>query len=138
MISLKELLNGVDYNTLPRDHQNNIITLLERINKVREKWNKPMIVTSGYRSKADHIRIYKELAKKRNITFKEASIPWGSAHLVGAAVDISDPTGELYEWVFNNQALMEEIGLWMEVKDDQKRVHFQVYSPKSGKRFFNP
>lgn len=138
MISLKELLKGKDFNSLPKEHQDNMLVLLERINKVRSAWNKPMLVTSGYRAKEDHIRIYKELAVKRNVQFDETKIPWGSQHLKGAAVDISDPDGKLHAWTEQNEKLMEEIGLWMEVKDDQKRVHYQIFPPKSGKRFFKP
>ena len=138
MISLKELLKEKELNTLPKEHQDNMLVLLERINKVRSAYNKPMSVTSGYRAKEDHIRIYKELAVKRKVPFDETKIPWGSSHLKGAAVDISDPDGKLYAWTEQNVKLMEEIGLWMEVKDDQKRVHYQIYPPKSGNRFFKP
>ena len=138
MITLKELLGKTDYNSIPKDHQANIMILLERINKVRSALDKPMIITSGYRSKDDHIRIYKELATKRKEIFDEKKIPWGSSHLKGAAVDISDNNGSLYEWCQKNEALLVEIGLWMEEKDDQKRVHFQIFAPASGKRFFKP
>lgn len=138
MVSLKELLKGKDFSTLPKEHQDNLMILLEKINKVRTAYNKPMSVTSGYRSKEDHIRIYKELAVKRRVEFDETKIPWGSQHLKGAAVDISDPDGKLFEWTKQNEKLMEQIGLWMEVKDDQARVHYQIYAPKSGSRFFKP
>ena len=138
MITLKELLNGVNFNLLPKDHKNNILDLLERINKVRQAYAKPMTVTSGYRTMADHLRIYKELAVKRKVVYDESKVPMGSLHLKGAAVDISDPDGKLFDWVEQNVKLMEQIGLWMETKDDQKRVHFQVFPPKSGNRFFKP
>lgn len=138
MVSLKELLKGKDFSTVPKEHQDNLLILLEKINKVRAAYNKPMTVTSGYRSKEDHIRIYKELAIKRKVEFDETKIPWGSQHLKGAAVDISDPDGKLFEWTKQNEKLMEQIGLWMEEKDDQKRVHYQTLPPKSGKRFFTP
>jgi uncharacterized protein YcbK (DUF882 family) len=138
MISLKELLKGADFSELPKEHQDNLLVLLERINKVRSAWNKPMFVTSPYRTKEDHIRIYKELAIKRKQAFDEKKIPWGSKHLIGAAVDISDPDGKLFEWTKQNEPLLEQIELWMEEKDDQKRVHFQIFPPKSGKRWFFP
>lgn len=44
--------------------------------------NKPVIVTSGYRSMAHHLRIYAE----KGITDK-SKIPMGSYHLTGKAVD---------------------------------------------------
>lgn len=138
MISLKELLKGKDFSSLPQEHQANMMELLLRINKVRSAYGRPMTVTSGYRAKEDHIRIYKELAIKRGTKFDETKIPWGSQHLKASAVDISDPDGKLFEWTKQNEKLMESIGLWIEEKDDQKRVHYQIYPPKSGKRFFKP
>lgn len=138
MVTLKELLKGADFNVLPKEHRDNLMDLLEKINKVRQAWGKPMFVTSGYRTMNDHIRIYKELAKKRNLQYDESKVPMGSLHLKGAAVDISDPDGKLFEWVLLNVKLMEQLGLFMEEKDDQKRVHFQLFAPKSGKRFFKP
>lgn len=97
-----------------------------------------MSVTSGYRSDVDHIRIYKELAAKRKETFNKDKIPWGSLHLVGAAVDISDPDRKLFDWCKANIKILEDAELWCEEADDQPRVHFQIRSPKSGKRFFYP
>lgn len=130
-IVMKEL-NPKDYK-LTEEQAKNIPVLLERINKVRDKWGKPMTVNSGLRSLEDHLAIYARMG----IT-DQKKIPMKSRHLIGAAVDIADPDGSLYDWVVANEKLMEEIGLWMEVKDAQKRVHFQIFPPGSGKRFFNP
>ncbi len=138
LITQKEILRDVQVDAMPEDHQANLKELLAKINKIRYAWGKPMRVTSGYRSRADQIRIYKELAAQRKQTFDEAKVPMGSAHLKAAAVDISDPDGSLHAWTMANEALMEEIGVWMEVKDDQARVHFQIYAPKSGNRWFKP
>jgi uncharacterized protein YcbK (DUF882 family) len=133
-----EILGTTKVEDMPADHQANYKELLVKISKVREAWGKSMRVTSGYRSKADQIRIYKELAAQRKQTFDESKIPWGSAHLKCAAIDISDPDGKLYDWTRENEAKLAEIGVWMEVKDDQARVHFQIYPPKSGNRWFKP
>jgi uncharacterized protein YcbK (DUF882 family) len=138
LVTLNELLKGSKLESIPVEHQANIKELHKRINLIREAYGKPMVVTSGYRSKEDHTRIYKELAVKRNVQFDENKIPWGSQHLKGAAVDISDPDGKLYEWTEQNTKLLEQVGLWCEVKDDQRRVHYQTFPPKSGKRFFSP
>ena len=138
-ISMEELLKGKNLVDLPKEHQENLAILLEKMNKIRDLWGKPMTVTSGYRSKEDHLRIYKELAVKRNKPFDEKAIPWGSAHLKAAAVDIADNSEyTLYNWCQSNIKTLEDVGLWCEVKDDQKRVHFQIYPPKSGHRFFDP
>lgn len=139
MISMDELLKGHDLTSLPEKHQYNLSVLLDRINVIREAWGKPLSVTSGYRSKEDHLRVYKELAEKRGVEFDEAKIPWGSQHLLGCAVDISDPDGKLYDWCRRDmdKQVIEAI-LWCEQKDDQPRVHFQINPPKSGLRFFRP
>lgn len=109
MISLKELLGKYDFNVLPKEHQGNIMTLLERINRVRTAYNKGMVPTNSYRSMADHLRIYKE----KGIT-DPAKIPMKSKHLFGQAVDIADPKGELQKWCKANEPLLLKIGFWME------------------------
>lgn len=131
MISLKEL-NPKNFPTTP-EIDTNLNTLLERMNKVRTAWNKPMTVTSGLRDLEDHKRIYKAKG------VAEAKIPLQSRHLYGKAVDIADPKGELWTWCKANEALLKDIGLWMEHGDSTKGwCHFQIEPPKSGKRFFKP
>lgn len=132
MITLKELLSGHSIADVELSAQINLEELLKRINKLRAAYNKPLIVTSGYRSKQDQLRIY----RSRNIP--DNKIPMGSAHITGCACDIYDPNGELMEWSRNNENLLEEFGLWVEDDTTQPRVHYQTYPPKSGKRFFKP
>lgn len=130
-----------DYVTsdIPIKHEQNIQELLRRMNFIRNLWNKPMFVTSGYRMMYDHKRIYSTINAKRIAKgLPEISVPMGSKHLIGQAVDISDPDGSLYDWCVIHEVVLEHIELWCEVKDDQKRVHFQSVPPKSGKRFFIP
>jgi hypothetical protein len=131
MIKMSEL-NPKGY-ALTEEQAKNLAVLHERINKVRDVYGKPMIVNSGLRSMEQHLKIYKD----KGIT-DPAKIPMKSRHLIGAAVDIADPDGKLMDWVEANVKLMEELGLWMEVRDNVGRVHFQIFSPASGKRFFNP
>ena len=132
MISITEL-NPKNY-VLDSDETDNINSLLEKINKVRTLYAKPMIVTSGFRSLQDHLRIY---ADKGITDIKK--IPMASRHLYGEAVDISDPDGKLAEWTKNNVAALEEIGLWCEDLAHTKGwVHYQIVAPKSGNRFFIP
>lgn len=131
MITLKELLSGNKISDLSSIQQDNINVLLERINKVRVLWAKPMIVTSGFRSSVKHAEIY---AKKG---IPEDKIPWGSSHLTGSAVDISDPDGELMEWLKANPKILQDACLWCE--DETKGwVHFQIKPPASGNRWFKP
>lgn len=134
MISLKELLGDHVFASQSKAVQDNLMLLLERINKIRSAWGKSMTVTSGLRTKEDQIRIY----KAKGITDLK-KIPFGSQHITGGAVDISDPKQELQAWCVKNEKLLESVGLWCESFDYTKNwVHFQVNPPKSGKRFFVP
>lgn len=136
MITMNELLKG---KTIPSEYTANFQELFEKINKIREAYGRLMLVNSCFRSKDDQIRVYKQLAVSRGVPFDETTIPWGSAHLKAAAVDIADDTNyTLYNWCVDNIKVLEEVGLWCETKDDQHRVHFQIYPPKSGSRFFKP
>jgi hypothetical protein len=138
-ITMKELLNN-KYNLedQPDDVQKNLGVLLERINKVRSAWGRPMTPTSGLRSMEDHLRIYRE----KGIT-DPAKIPMKSKHLYGQAVDISDPNRQLQQWCKQNEPLLKAIGLWMESFDATPNwCHFQIVpygSYKEGKSiWFNP
>jgi hypothetical protein len=89
-----------------------------------------MIVTSGYRTEADQKRIYSE---------KGQAPKMGSLHLMGGAADISDPKGELKEWLLEHLEALERLDLYCEAFDATPGwVHLQVIPPASGKRFFLP
>ena len=134
MISMSELLKGAKLEDQSDEVQTELQTLLDRVNQVRSEYAKPMTVTSGLRSMADHKRIY----AAKGIT-DEAKIPMKSKHLFGKAVDISDPKQELQAWCLANEAKLAEIGLWMEdFSATPNWVHFQSEPPKSGKRWFLP
>jgi hypothetical protein len=134
MIALKEILKGKEFGALPKEHRDNLMTLLERVSKVRELFSKPMTVTSGYRSMAEHLEIY----RKKGIT-DQSKIPMKSRHLIGAAVDIYDPNKILQSWILSNVKVLEDVGLWCEdFSATPNWVHFQCTSPASGKRFFKP
>lgn len=134
MITLEELGYYVDMDL---DHYNNLLKLSEKINKLREAYGKPLRVTSGYRSKEEHLAIY----AAKGIT-DQKKIPMQSRHLSGLAVDLApvkEPVSDLQKFIKNNVALMQEIGLWFE--DFSKTptwVHAQIVPPKSGKLFFLP
>ena len=134
MISFNELIKGSVISDIPIEHQHNLEELLKKVNQVRAAYAKPMIVTSGYRSLQDHLRIY----SAKGITDK-SKIPMQSKHLYGQAVDIGDANGSLKAWVLQNTKLLEDVGLWCEDFAYTKTwVHFQILPPKSGKRFFIP
>lgn len=139
MITMQELLKDKKLEDQDSEIRNNLMELLAKINIIREKWGKPMTVTSGLRTKEDQIRIYKEKAQKEGKAFDENKIPMGSQHMFGAAVDIYDPNKELQKWCLDNEKELEDVGLWMEdFSATPNWSHFQIYPPKSGKRFFNP
>lgn len=141
MITMDELLKGADLNDQDQSIQDNLATLLDRINQVRTLWGKPMTVTSGLRTKADQIRVYREKAEQAGKPFDESKVPMGSAHIKGAAVDIYDPTGELNQWCKDNEEVLRGIGLWLEHREGNWQ-HFQVLTfgsyTSTGTIFFYP
>jgi len=134
MISLNELLSGqCTFNECTDEQKKNLTILLEKVNKVRLAYGKPMIVTSGLRTTKHHLDIY---ARKGVYPPK---VPMKSNHLFGKAVDFADGNGELKKWVLNNMKVMEDAGLWMEDFSATKTwLHVQITPPKSGNRFFKP
>jgi uncharacterized protein YcbK (DUF882 family) len=134
MITIKELLsNQAKFEDLDKDIQANLNELFLKVNIVRKEYGKPMIVTSGLRTKKHHLEIY---ARKGIYPPK---VPMKSNHLSGRAVDFADGDGKLKKWILENIKLMEEIGLYMEDFNATKTwVHFQINPPKSGNRFFKP
>lgn len=143
MISLKELLSGHNISDVPLEHQHNLEILLERVNKIRSAYGKPMTVTSSYRSTQDHLRIYSTKASKAGVEFDPKKVPMKSNHLTGSACDFSDPKQELQAWCLVNVSILEEVGLWCEAFEYTKNwVHFQIKPYGSwveGKsRFFRP
>lgn len=128
MISMQELTMGRDQR-YPKDFtkevQANLKVLHEKINIVREKFGKPMIVSSGWRSP--------------EINASTPGAAKASKHLVGLAVDIYDKDGVLWKWVIENLQLMQDLALYIEDKRFTNTwVHFQIGPPKSGKRIFKP
>jgi len=134
MITINELLsNQAKFEDLDKDIQANLNELFLKVNIVRKEYGKPMIVTSGLRTKKHHLEIY---ARKGIYPPK---VPMKSNHLFGRAVDFADGDGKLKKWILANIKLMEEIGLYMEDFAATKTwVHFQTNPPKSGNRFFKP
>lgn len=130
-------LNPTNFETT-EEQKANLAILLERMNVIRQKWNKPMVITSGFRSQEDHLRIYKEIAARKGVEFDESKVPMGSKHLAGAACDVYDNDGSLMKWCRANEDILVEVGLWIEDDTSVPRVHFQIQAPKSGNRFFKP
>lgn len=125
--TLKEL--NPQGHPLSEEHKKNLNILIEKVSAIREAYGKPMIVTSGYRSRQDQERIYKNAQR----------VPYGSAHLSGEAVDIFDRDKTLASFVLANIPLLEKLGLYCEDPSRTSNwLHFQTRKPPSGSRFFTP
>jgi hypothetical protein len=138
VISFKEIIKNTSLSDIPHAHQVSIEELLKRVNIIRAAYGKPMKVTSGLRTRADHIRIYSE----KGITDPN-KIPWGSQHLSGNACDIADPKGELQAWILAHPEIIEQADLYLEdFSATPTWCHFQIKPFKSykkgGTRFFKP
>jgi hypothetical protein len=105
------------------------------INKINQLWvtyekqngNRPLIVSSGYRTKAINASI-KGSAKRSN-------------HMLGKAVDIQDRQQTLQRWLKTPVGLkaLEDADLYCEDFSYTKTwVHFQTTRPASGMRFYIP
>lgn len=140
MISLEEL-NPKKFEMNEEQNANTAI-LFERMNIIRKEWNKPMVITSGFRSLEDHLRIYKEIAARNEVEFDESKVPMKSKHLAGAACDVLDSDGSLMKWCRENEDFLKKLGVWIEDDSSVPRVHFQILpygSYKAGKTiFFKP
>lgn len=101
----------------------NLEDLIRKVNALN--YPDPMRASSCLRSMADQKKINPKAM--------------GSSHLYGAAIDISDPTGNLARWLTINSQLLTYNGLWCEdPKYTKGWVHLSIYAPKSMKRFFIP
>ena len=107
----------------------NLLVLCQRLNIVRAKWGKPMVITSGLRTPGQQENLIKQgLSKAKH-----------SKHLVGAAADIQDVDGELAAWLLANPSVLREAQLWCEDPASTPGwVHFQIVPPASGNRWFKP
>jgi len=125
MIYRHEILKGRD-KTAPLDDQQekNLEILLERLNRFRADWGKPITISSGYRTE--------EINAKAHGSKK-------SWHLFCAAADLYDPDRALAKHFMNNQGLLLMYDFWMEHPAwTMTWVHLQIYPPSSGTRVFRP
>lgn len=127
--TLKELLNAGSHKWKEQEidviTKRNLEDLIRKVNALG--YRPPMKATSCLRSIKDQQRINPKAM--------------GSSHLYGCAVDISDPDGDLAEWLQTSigYGTLGECGLWMEdPKSTKGWVHLQTYTPKSMNRIFKP
>lgn len=128
MITRGEILKGRDAEyPLTSEMEFSLSVLLQRVNKLRIRWGKPMVVTSGYRP-GHYNRNTPGAALK-------------SKHTTCQAVDIHDPNQTLAMWLLNQPQVLDELGLYMEHPEDTRTlgtawVHLQTVPPASGLRIF--
>jgi len=132
MISMNEILMGrCKLEDLDSETQKNLNILLERINKLRTVYGKPLKVNDGYRRPQD---------TPPNGATK-------SKHLLGQAIDLDDDdVGSFWFWLMKPEQMkmLKDIGLWLEHgnythnKKYGTWVHLQIVSPLSKKRIFIP
>jgi Peptidase M15 len=114
------------------EHVLNAKVLFDKVNALwvayeKQNGNLPLIVSSGYRTKAINASI-KGSAKR-------------SHHMMGNAVDIQDRQRILQRWLKTPAGLkaLEDNGLYVEdFKYTKTWVHLQTVVPKSNNRFFIP
>lgn len=139
MVSFKAVIGKTPLSDIDISIQHSIEELIKRVNVVLLAYGKPVIVTSGFRSMHDHLRIYSEInSKRRKQNLPELKIPLSSKHLSGHAVDIADPGLVLTKWLKGpGDKLLASNGLYCE-DGNSNWVHFQDAAPKSGSRWFLP
>lgn len=135
-----------DLNTrganLGDQEKKNLEKLADKINLFQSRFGKKVHPTNGFRSKEHHIEVYSKInARRATEGLPARSIPWGSQHLQGNAVDLLDKNGDLHAFVLSPAGLqcLEELDLYCEdPRFTPGWLHCQTVPPKSGKRFFKP
>jgi hypothetical protein len=124
-ITRDEVLMGRDKDyPLTQEFEWNLAKLLKAINKIRDIYGKPMIVTSGYRPGP-----YNKSAKGAKL----------SCHLTCEAVDFKDTDGSFAKWCLQNMKVLVEADVYMEEPAHTKGwVHLQIRPTRSGRRVFLP
>lgn len=100
--------------------------LLDRVNSLLADFGEERSVNSGWRPPQVN-------ASTPNAAPK-------SKHMLGQAVDLADPEGDLDDWCAENDGeRLKSYGLWMEHPAATKSwCHLQSEPPKSGRRVFYP
>ncbi len=125
MIKLEEL-NKHNYATTPEIDEN-LSILCDRLNTLQQACGLVFVITSGLRSQE----------QQNDLILMGKSNAVHSNHLIGAAADVYDLSGEINKWCLANIERLEGIGLWCENRQGPWQ-HLQIKCPKSGHRWFNP
>jgi len=114
MITRQEV---VGLHEIPKELEGNLETLLERVNKFRQLYGEPMIVTSGYRT-----RQHNEMIGGSK----------DSHHMLCMACDFYDPSGKLKAYIKENPDILETCDLYQEDPEKTKMwVHLDTFPRKN-------
>jgi hypothetical protein len=124
-----EDLNPKKYPITDGILKSNLLTLCQRLNQVQKLYGFQFVVTSGLRDQA----------QQQNLVKAGKSKALNSKHLIGCAVDIYDPDGDLRAFLLNHPDVLIAANLWCEDSESTPNwCHFQIVPPKSGNRWFKP
>jgi hypothetical protein len=130
MILLSDYWMGRDAQyplALTTDIRRNAITTVALTNSLLASFGQGRKVNSGWRPPAVNAATPNAAAM--------------SKHMLGQAIDLADPEGDLDDWLMGEvgQAAMTRLGLWHEHPAATKGwAHLQTVPPRSGKRTFYP
>lgn len=128
MITLRDYWMGRDQkypDDLTPEIEGNAAELIDRVNLLLAAFGETRKVNSGWRPP--------------EVNAKTAGAAVKSKHMMGLAVDLADPDGDLDEWCMENESELERLQLWLEHPAATKGwCHLQSVPPKSGKRVFYP
>lgn len=130
MITLPDYWMGRDAQyplALTTDIRRNAITTIALTNSLLASFGQGRKVNSGWRPPAVNAATPNAAAM--------------SKHMLGQAIDLADPEGDLDDWLMSDmgQAAITRLGLWHEHPAATKGwAHLQTVPPRSGRRTFYP
>lgn len=121
---LEVLMGRMKLNPLSNEQQINLEDLLIATNLFRNKYGKPLTVSSGYRPPTENTA---------------AGGAKNSTHLSCQAIDFNDRDKLIKEWITKNPQVLVECNLYQESPAHTPTwVHVQTRKTKSGNRVFIP
>jgi hypothetical protein len=125
LISLEEVVGSYPKDDISPMMRANLSKLLDALNKFRQAYGKPMVVSSGLRTEAQNAKLSNSGKK--------------SAHLTGEACDFRDPDGAIKLFVLGKPQILVDCDLYMEHPEATPTwIHLGVRRPPSGNRIFRP
>ncbi len=117
-------------DSVPHDVMLNLTELAIYLEKVRSfLGDRPIRITSGYRTIAHHLEIYKQIAKAKGVAFNKKNVPMGSYHLRGKAVDF-------FVQGMTSDAVRKKLDPWWEFGMELGTPHVHLDTRPEKKRFY--